>query len=87
MFPENDVYVVSKLTADPSLDVNQGIRRIILDETFHESAETIEPEELRNSLVVFDDVDTINDKEVLKKIIALRNDFLKLEESLISTWR
>lgn len=79
MFPKNPVYIFSKLESDQALDKNKGIQRIILDDTFgDEDSEAIEAKDMSNCLAVFDDVDTINDPIILKKIIKLRDDLLEV---------
>jgi len=72
-FKNNEVYVISSVSEDDVLDKHEPIR-LEIDEDFI-SEGPIDPELFRNSLVVFDDVDTISDKAVKRYITDIR-DFL-----------
>jgi hypothetical protein len=76
MFPKYEVFVFSKKEEDPAFDRHKKIKRIILDETFLED-EPLSYKDFTNSLVIFDDVDTI-DGEIGKSVTNLRSDILQL---------
>jgi hypothetical protein len=59
---------------DPEL-AGLGIKKIQLDMSIVENP--IEPHELANSVCIFDDVDSISDKKILKAIITLKGSVCK----------
>lgn len=69
-FKDNDVIVFSNLDSDPVLDKYKPTR-ISLDEDLVE--DPIELEELHDSLVIFDDIDSLTNKEVRKAVNELRD--------------
>jgi hypothetical protein len=73
-FPKNKVYIISRLDKDEALDKHNPIR-ILLDDDFIE--DPVQPDELADSLVVFDDTDTIKQKELQKAVNHLKNDILE----------
>ncbi len=74
MFKKNRVILFSRLDKDKSLDEIKPIR-IKLDRGIIE--DPIKIEELKDSLVIFDDCDTIQDTELKNAIIKLKNDLLE----------
>lgn len=74
MFKKNRVILFSRLDKDKSLDEIKPIR-IKLDRSIIE--DPINIEELKDSLVIFDDCDTIQDTELKNAIIKLKNDLLE----------
>jgi hypothetical protein len=68
------IYVFSRLEDDPNLET-VDMDRVVLDDDVIENP--IEPEELENSVCVFDDTDTIRHKGLNKAILALRDDLLE----------
>ena len=72
MYKDDEVYVFSSIMADKELDKNNPIR-IPLDVDL--ISEPIEPEEIEDSIVVFDDVDTIHNRFLRASISDFR-DFL-----------
>jgi hypothetical protein len=60
MFKEDEIYLFSSINHDRVLDRHDPTR-IILDNDL--LTDPIEPEELENSLVIFDDTDTIRDSK------------------------
>lgn len=75
IFPKNNVVLFSKVDEDPSLKGIKNLIKIPLDEDLVD--DPIEPDELKNSLVIFDDTDTIRDKEIKKEIDSLKEDLLE----------
>jgi hypothetical protein len=71
MFPKNDVFVVSSVDKDEQLDKIKNVRRIKLDEKFCETGFTIE--DFRDSMVVYDDTETIANTIVQEKITNIMN--------------
>ena len=74
MFPKNKVFVFSRLLEDEPLDRYKPIR-IILDETMLD--DPIDLEDLENSLVVFDDIDTIMNKKINDAVYKLTLDIME----------
>jgi Cdc6-like AAA superfamily ATPase len=67
MFPKRPVYVFSSLDSDETLDTLKYIKRIkIGKEQFLESELTAE--DFKDSMVLYDDIDVISNKKVLKKV-------------------
>lgn len=76
MYPNNNIYLFSRLAEDDVLDQYQPIR-ITLDEEL--VTDPIDPdEELCDSLCIFDDTDTIKDKNIKKAINELKDDILQI---------
>lgn len=76
LFPKNRVIVFSRLEKDESLDdLKSKLTRIILNDEIVE--DPIDPSELHNSLCIFDDTDTIQDKYIKLAIQNLKNDLLE----------
>jgi len=69
LYPKNPIYLLSYLSDDSSIDRVKGIKRIQLNDDFLE--ETIECEDLKNSLTIWDDVDCITDKKMKLKLKEL----------------
>jgi hypothetical protein len=69
LYPKNSIYLLSYLTDDSSIDRVKGIKRIPLNDDFLE--ETLECEDLNNSLTIWDDVDCITDKKMKLKLKEL----------------
>jgi len=74
MFPKNKIYIFSKLHDDEVLDKLKPIRIIINDQLIENP---IEVEELENSCVVFDDIDTL-EKDLMEAVTKLRDDLLEI---------
>lgn len=81
LFPENNVYLISRLETDPAFDELERkniIIRIPVDEDLaHQSVDIIRdiPE---NSMVVFDDIDTINDKKLINVLNNMKLQILEI---------
>lgn len=69
LYPKNPIYLLSYLTDDSSIDRVKGIKRIQLNDDFLE--ETLECDDLKNSLTIWDDVDCITDKKMKLKLKEL----------------
>ena len=68
--PKNDVFVFSNKTEDPALD-KYKIKRIPIDEDLLE--DHINLDELRSSLVIFDDIEGNPSKEINREMDRLRD--------------
>jgi predicted AAA+ superfamily ATPase len=74
VFKKGKVFVFSRLSEDPALDA-LGVNRIIINEEL--VSDPISPDDLKNSLVLFDDIDTIPDKNINESVRKLRDDILE----------
>ena len=79
LFPDNECYIFSRKDSDPVFDT-LGINRIVIDESLVE--EPIETKDLENSLVIFDDIDTVQNDAVKKAIYKLKDDILEIGRSI-----
>ncbi len=72
-----NVWVFSRVEEDKALD-KHNVKRIILDDGILE--DPIDPAELsegKPTLVIFDDIDTIRDKDIREETLRLRDDILE----------
>lgn len=75
LFPENKVFLFSKVDGDVSL---KGINNLVkIDLDYQLVDDPIDATELADSLVIFDDTDTIKDKEIRTSINELKEDLLE----------
>lgn len=72
IYPDNEIYVFSSLNEDPSID-HLNPKRINMNNDLKQ----IETEDFNNSLVLFDDIDSIIDKEKRKDIYNILNHILQ----------
>lgn len=75
MYPDKPFIIFSMIKEDEALDPLNP-RRIILDEELVENP--IDAEELRNTIILFDDVDAISDKKLSKVVLNLRDQVLTM---------
>jgi len=69
---KRDIFIFSDVEFDDAFDKGiKNVQRISLDEGLIE--DPIEPEELRDSVCVFDDIDSIQNKQLKKTIYTLMN--------------
>lgn len=76
LYPKNDIFLFSRKNKDPVFDKIKKIKRILIDEELIE--DPIHPEELTNTLCIFDDTDTFQNKKISKGLEALKNDLMEL---------
>jgi hypothetical protein len=74
VYPQRDIFLFSDVSEDPVLDVLRP-NRIKLDNSFLDM--DITPKTLENSIVVFDDIDSIENKKIKEKVGGLRDSLLK----------
>lgn len=76
MYPDNKIFLFSRLAEDEVLDQYNPIRISLNEELV---TDPIDPdEELCDSLCIFDDTDTIKDKNIKKAINDLKDDILQI---------
>lgn len=73
--PKKKIYIFSDVDADPALD-RIGVTRLKLDEALI-NKKPIEPSALKNSVCVFDDIDSIQNDKLLKVVGKLRDSILR----------
>jgi len=71
VFPKRPIYLFSALASDETLDKVKTIKRINIDENFLQ--ETFDVTDFKDSLVLYDDVDTISDKAKKSKVMQTFN--------------
>jgi len=74
VFKNNPFYILSKIEDDKALDKLKPIR-IELNEELIE--DPIQPEEFTDSIVLFDDIDTISNTKMLKQLQQLKDSLLE----------
>ena len=66
IFPKNQIYLFSALDSDDTLDKIKEIKRVKLDQKFYDTV--FEINDFKDSLIIFDDTDCINDKLLKQKL-------------------
>ncbi len=76
LFPDNDIIIFSRKEKDPVLDRLKPLRIKLDNEIINHP---IDPtKELKDSLVIFDDIDTIHDDDLKDELQKLRKDILEI---------
>ena len=75
--PKNAIYVFSSLPDDKTLDTLKYLKRIKINNPEFKTIE-LTAEDFKDSLVLFDDVDVIIDKLLLKKVQSILNSILQI---------
>lgn len=75
LFGNNPIYLVSNVDKDPALDPIESLIRVPFADVCDGK---IVPETIKNSLIIFDDVDAIIDPNVSAIVEAVRNNLLTL---------
>lgn len=71
LFPKNEVYLFSNKTEDPALDRHKFMTRVPMEEDLYENP--LDLDMIRDSLVIFDDVEAISDKKLSAEIDRLKD--------------
>ena len=74
MFKDNEIYLFSSINNDKVLDRHDPTRIILDNDLLNDP---IEPEELQDSLVIFDDTDTIRDRNMRRYMEILKDHILE----------
>lgn len=74
MFPDNKIILISEVNEDKNYD-DVDVFRIELNEDLANNPFTLD--ELRDSLVIFDDTDTIPNKKIFNEVLSLKNQILQ----------
>jgi energy-coupling factor transporter ATP-binding protein EcfA2 len=82
IYPDRKVYIFSKLKKDKSLDDdNERIKRFTPDD-FTDDDVDVDYEQFGPSLLIFDDIQQIEDKKIKNKFLTLQNQVLELGRHL-----
>jgi GTPase SAR1 family protein len=74
-YPDRDIFLFSSLKEDESLDAVKPLR-VKMDDSVYKNP--IKPEDLKESLVIFDDCDVLSDKKIRDAIMSLSNQVLEI---------
>lgn len=75
MYPKREIYILSSIKTDPTLDKIKDLHRIKLEGEF--LTEALTAEDFKDSLVIFDDTDCLINKAIKQKVDALLNSVLE----------
>ncbi len=75
IYPDNNVYLLSKVKNDPAFETLEGIT-VIDPELFDDDETDFNSDQFSNCLILFDDIDQLNDK-IRKKVTFLRDQLLE----------
>jgi hypothetical protein len=75
LYPKREVYLISSITDDSSIDKIKGLRRIKLEGDF--LTNDVSAEDFKDSCLIFDDTDCITYKPLKLKIVGLLNSVLE----------
>lgn len=81
VFPKSNIYIFSRLKTDPAfaeLEKNENVMRIPIDNTLIDDPIDIINDIEKYSLVLFDDIDTINDKKLLSTLNNIKLQILEI---------
>ena len=78
MFPKNDVFLFSAVQDVSTIDKIKGLKKINIFKPEFLEIEKIPLEEFQNSLVIFDDIDSIASKVIKKKVWNVMSDILTM---------
>jgi|WetSurMetagenome_2_1015567.scaffolds.fasta_scaffold00833_18 hypothetical protein len=74
LFPENDIFLFSRLSEDEAIDHLDIIRIPITTKLDRVNVVN----DIKDALVIFDDIDTIPDKKLRSKVYEIQNDILEI---------
>lgn len=75
LYPTKKIYIFSRIEEDPAFADVKNVERIMIDDSL--LVEPMTAEELKDSLVLVDDIDTITDEKIAKVVRKLRDDILE----------
>jgi hypothetical protein len=77
IYPKADFYVFSRLDKDPAIDYLKP-HRVKIDQSLIDEPIEIKKEIKKNSIILFDDIDTIQDKKLQMQVNRLKGDLLEI---------
>lgn len=75
LFPSHPIYIFSRHDKDDVIDSIKGVKRIKLNDEILDA--DVDIKELKNSLIIMDDIETIPNKQICKLVANLRDDLLE----------
>lgn len=86
VYPKRQIFLFSALGSDETLDKVKTIKRVNINEDFME--EVFEISDFKDSLILFDDCDTISDKVKKQKVMQIFNMIAELgrHEHVSTAW-
>ena len=75
LYPKREVYLISSLSDDSSIDKIKGLNRMKMNEKFLETE--ISAKDFKNCCVIFDDTDCLTDKRYRIKVAEVLNSLLE----------
>lgn len=75
IYPDRKIFLFSPVSEDPALDPIKNLKRVELNEEIVN--EPINTEELKDSLVIFDDIYGIQDKKIKQAVYSLKDSLLQ----------
>jgi hypothetical protein len=79
-YPSNDIYLFSTVKEDKVLDKIKGLMRIDLNKLLEDN--DIKVEDFKDSLCIFDDIDSVPNKAIYKKVMSLFNEIAQIGRHL-----
>lgn len=80
-YPKHDIYLFSTVKEDKILDKIKGLLRIDLN-LLLEDKDSVTVEDFKNSLCIFDDMDSCQNKQIYKKVMALFTEICQIGRHL-----
>ena len=77
IYPKAHFYVFSRLDKDPAID-HLKPHRVKIDQSLIDDPIEIKKEIKKNSIILFDDIDTIQDKKLQMQVNRLKGDLLEI---------
>jgi Cdc6-like AAA superfamily ATPase len=74
IYPKREVYLISSISDDSSIDKIKGLHRIKMDKLL---TEDISAKDFQNACVIFDDTDCLTDKRLRLKVQEILNSVLE----------
>jgi len=74
IYPKREVYLISSISDDSSIDKIKGLHRIKMDKLL---TEDISAKDFKDSCVIFDDTDCLTDKRLRLKVQEILNSVLE----------
>jgi hypothetical protein len=75
MFPKNDIYLISSINEDSSIDKVKGMKRIKLSNELLTT--DLQANDFKDSMVIFDDTDCLTNKIMRQKVNGILNMLLE----------
>lgn len=84
VYPKRKIYLFSDMLEDKALDDFKNLKRFKIDDDLLKK-KPIRPEVFKNSIVIFDDIDSIQNSKLYNRIVSLQNAILKTGRKLGTT--